>query len=53
MKRTYCDVCDKELSDGEPGVQRFTIYDNHKAIDICSDCYAEFNRWLRSKKIEN
>ena len=30
MKRTYCDRCDKEIGNGESGVQRFTIFDNNK-----------------------
>lgn len=49
MKRTYCDRCDKEISNGESGVQRFTIFDNNKAVDLCRECYDKFCRWLRNE----
>lgn len=49
MKRTYCDRCDKEIGNGESRVQRFTIFDNNKAVDLCQECYDNFCRWLRNE----
>ena len=49
MKKTFCDRCGVECN-GEP-VQRFTIFDVNRAIDVCEDCYKEFFRWLNNKDI--
>lgn len=48
MKRTFCDRCGVECN-GQ-SVQRFTIFDVNRAIDVCEDCYSEFFRWLNSEK---
>ena len=49
MKKTFCDRCGAECN-GEP-LQRFTIFDVNRAIDVCEDCYKEFFRWLNNKDI--
>ena len=47
MKKTYCDRCEREC-DGA-AVQRFTIFDVNRSIDVCDKCYQEFFRWLHNK----
>lgn len=49
MKKTFCDRCGAECN-GEP-LQRFTIFDVNRAIDVCENCYKEFFRWLNNKDI--
>ena len=49
MKKTFCDRCGAECN-GEP-LQRFTIFDVNRAIDVCENCYREFFRWLNNKDI--
>ena len=46
MKKTFCDRCGVECN-GQT-VQRFTIFDVNRAIDVCENCYKEFFRWLQS-----
>lgn len=48
MKKTFCDRCGVECN-GQ-SVQRFTIFDVNRAIDVCENCYSEFFRWLNSGK---
>ena len=48
MKKTFCDRCGVECN-GQT-VQRFTIFDVNRAIDVCEDCYKEFFLWLNSEK---
>jgi ribosome-binding protein aMBF1 (putative translation factor) len=50
MKKTFCDRCSKEC-DGS-AVQRFTIFDVNRSIDVCDDCYREFFKWLNEKQEE-
>lgn len=45
MKKTFCDRCGAEC-DGE--IQRFTIFDVNKSIDVCDNCYRAFFQWLQS-----
>ena len=49
MKKTFCDRCGAECN-GEP-LQRFTIFDVNRSIDVCENCYREFFRWLNNKDI--
>lgn len=49
MKKTFCDRCGVECN-GQ-SVQRFTIFDVNRAIDVCEDCYSEFFRWLNNKEL--
>jgi hypothetical protein len=45
MKVTYCDRCGKEV--GCNGIiQRFTIFDTNKSLDLCDNCHKDFVRWL-------
>ena len=48
MKKTFCDRCGAEC-DGE-NIQRFTIFDVNKSIDVCDNCYQAFFQWLQSGK---
>ena len=51
MRKTFCDRCGAEC-DGV-AIQRFTIFDVNKSIDVCDSCYREFFRWLKNKDAEN
>ena len=51
MKRTFCDRCGAECN-GER-LQRFTIFDVNRAIDVCENCYSDFFKWLNSGKDSN
>lgn len=46
MKKTFCDRCKKEV-DGKD-IQRYTVFDNNKAIDLCNQCYSSFYKWLHT-----
>lgn len=46
MKKTFCDHCGNEVADGK--VQRFSIFDINKCVDLCEDCYLELCRWLKN-----
>jgi len=49
MKKTFCDRCGVECN-GER-LQRFTIFDVNRAIDVCEDCYSAFYQWLNNKDL--
>ena len=46
MKKTFCDRCEKEINGKD--IQRYTVFDNNKAIDLCSECYSSFYKWLHT-----
>lgn len=48
MRKTFCDRCGAECNG--KSVQRFTIFDVNKAIDVCENCYTDFFQWLNSGK---
>ena len=45
MKKTFCDICRKEL----PGI----VYDGHAFLylnDICAECYAKIEEFVKKLK---
>ena len=45
MKKTFCDKCGDECScNGQ--IQRFTIFDVNKDVDLCDSCYTKFASWI-------
>ena len=45
MKKTFCDRCGEEVP-FSGNVQRFTIFDINKSVDLCDKCYMQFVRWI-------
>ena len=49
MKVTYCDRCGKEV--GCNGIiQRFTIFDTNKSLDLCENCHSDLMQWIDGGK---